>query len=289
MNPGFFLEGMRDPGMNALRATAHQPPQMQKTHTIRNDVNLKKNTLQLHPNEANPQQYHLEFTFDASTECTVSIFYATVEHQDEGGAVRFVPTKNGTAHPCEQRPKGLGQVFRTKPEYALDTSLFAPGELGYNQAQARFPLIVCLEVAAGAATSSNVSSQTTYADIVPAPIKSTSGEGGEKLTVRPLKQKIQVGTEWYELQEIYGMEGQKPAPADGAAADEDADDGRECVICMTEVRDTTVLPCRHMCMCSDCAKVLRFQSNKCPVCRTPIESLLQIKVQQPKGEAAAPK
>ena len=200
MNPGFFLEGMRDPGMNALRATAHQPPQMQKTHTIRNDVNLKKNTLQLHPNEANPQQYHLEFTFDASTECTVSIFYATVEHQDEGGAVRFVPTKNGTAHPCEQRPKGLGQVFRTKPEYALDTSLFAPGELGYNQAQARFPLIVCLEVAAGAATSSNVSSQTTYADIVPAPIKSTSGEGGEKLTVRPLKQKIQVCPSYLAIQ-----------------------------------------------------------------------------------------
>ena len=47
---------------------------------------------------------------------------------------------------------------------------------------------------------------------------------------------------------------------------------------MTDPRDTTVLPCRHMSMCSECAKVLRMQSNKCPICRTSIESLLQIKV-----------
>ena len=47
---------------------------------------------------------------------------------------------------------------------------------------------------------------------------------------------------------------------------------------MTEPRDTTVLPCRHMCMCSECAKVLRVNSEKCPICRTPIEQLLQIKI-----------
>ena len=29
---------------------------------------------------------------------------------------------------------------------------------------------------------------------------------------------------------------------------------------------------------SDCAKVLRYQTNKCPICRQAVESLLQIKV-----------
>ena len=143
----------------------------------------------------------------------------------------------------------------------------------------------------------------------------------------------QVGSTAYELQEIYGIEGQA---ADGAGGSEDDfDDGDEktrsecvisitdphplhpshtlippytpsrpltpphahlhtlrplthpytpytpftrCVICMTDPRDTTILPCRHMCMCSECAKVLRMQSNKCPICRTSIESLLQIKI-----------
>jgi len=31
-------------------------------------------------------------------------------------------------------------------------------------------------------------------------------------------------------------------------------------------------------MCSGCAKVLRFQTNRCPICRQPVERLLEIKV-----------
>lgn len=32
------------------------------------------------------------------------------------------------------------------------------------------------------------------------------------------------------------------------------------------------------CMCSGCAKVLRFQTNRCPICRQPVDRLLEIKV-----------
>ena len=91
-----------------------------------------------------------------------------------------------------------------------------------------------------------------------------------------LKQKIQVGNTVYELQEIYGIDQQQ-----------DDIDGKECVICMSEEKDTTVLPCRHMCLCSECAKQLRYQTNKCPICRTPVESLLQIKVSDSDDEQAA--
>eukprot|EP00475_Leptophrys_vorax_P003415 TRINITY_DN12013_c0_g1_i3.p4 TRINITY_DN12013_c0_g1~~TRINITY_DN12013_c0_g1_i3.p4 ORF type:complete len:100 (+),score=12.78 TRINITY_DN12013_c0_g1_i3:183-482(+) len=31
-------------------------------------------------------------------------------------------------------------------------------------------------------------------------------------------------------------------------------------------------------MCADCAKVLRYQTNKCPICRQPVERLLEIRV-----------
>lgn len=54
--------------------------------------------------------------------------------------------------------------------------------------------------------------------------------------------------------------------------------GRECVICLAALRDTTVLPCRHMCMCASCARELqRQQVSTCPICRDEIESLLHIK------------
>lgn len=60
---------------------------------------------------------------------------------------------------------------------------------------------------------------------------------------------------------------------------EDAEE-RLCVICLVNERDTTVLPCRHMCMCHDCAQELRRQTSKCPICRNHVESLLHIKMQK---------
>jgi hypothetical protein len=41
----------------------------------------------------------------------------------------------------------------------------------------------------------------------------------------------------------------------------------ECVICLTDARDTTVIPCRHMCLCYECALQLRLNTNRCPICR----------------------
>ena len=53
---------------------------------------------------------------------------------------------------------------------------------------------------------------------------------------------------------------------------------RDCIICMSEMKDTIVLPCRHLCICGSCAEVLRMQAQdsvlttrngppKCPICR----------------------
>jgi len=302
-----FLEGIR-PEMGHvgnLARTMAQPPQMQKTYTIRNDVNLKKNTLKLVRDDAKKSLYHLEFAFDASTDCKIKVFYAATESVGADGVVTFSALK-GTAgtHAVEQRGKGLNQTFRTRPEHALDVSTYSGAELSYADAQPparpRFPIVVSLEAVSGggsgggargsaaATPASQVQSQTTFANIV-------TGSGDGVKNVQPLKQKIQVGATSYELQEIYGIDGsagggggsdaESGASAGGGV--EGGDDGRECVICMTEPRDTTVLPCRHMCMCSECAKVLRMQSEKCPICRTPVEQLLQIKISKRDDGAAS--
>lgn len=47
---------------------------------------------------------------------------------------------------------------------------------------------------------------------------------------------------------------------------------------MCEIRDTLILPCRHLCLCKMCAINLRVQSNNCPICRIPFIALIQIKL-----------
>lgn len=79
------------------------------------------------------------------------------------------------------------------------------------------------------------------------------------------------------------------------SSDEETEDGgSECVICMCDVRDTLILPCRHLCLCNSCADSLRYQANNCPICRAPFRALLQIRALQrrpdnaPAAPAAAP-
>jgi hypothetical protein len=49
-----------------------------------------------------------------------------------------------------------------------------------------------------------------------------------------------------------------------------------CVICLTDIRNVLLLPCRHLCLCGTCAENLKFQSANCPICRIPFRALLQI-------------
>ncbi len=49
-----------------------------------------------------------------------------------------------------------------------------------------------------------------------------------------------------------------------------------CVICLTDIRNVVLLPCRHLCLCGSCAENLKFQSANCPICRVPFRALLQI-------------
>lgn len=62
--------------------------------------------------------------------------------------------------------------------------------------------------------------------------------------------------------------------------------GGDCVVCMSDARDTLILPCRHLCLCNGCAESLRYQANNCPICRAPFRALLQIRSLQKKETGA---
>ncbi|MQL82317.1 hypothetical protein Taro_014793 [Colocasia esculenta] len=253
----------------------HPPPpalpyvEHQKAITIRNDVNLKKETLRLEPDEKNPGHYLVAFTFDATIAGSITV----ILFAKEGFDCNLTSMKDNLLKPVTITFKeGLGQKFRQPSGTGIDFSMFEEAELLKEGEMEVYPLAVKAEASLSGEHGpvgdtekmGSLNSQITQAVF-------DKKENGE-YQVRVVKQILWVNGTRYELQEIYGIGNSVDGEFDGN------DPGKECVICLSEPRDTTVLPCRHMCMCSECAKVLGFQTNRCPICRQPIERLLEIKV-----------
>lgn len=49
----------------------------------------------------------------------------------------------------------------------------------------------------------------------------------------------------------------------------------ECVICMADVRRVLCVPCGHMCCCASCIPLAQAD-GKCPLCRAPLQDLVQL-------------
>ena len=65
----------------------------------------------------------------------------------------------------------------------------------------------------------------------------------------------------------------------GAGSDLDDDDDELCAICFTGPRDAVLLECGHGGICYTCARrCLRKKGRECPMCRAPVNQVVQIKL-----------
>lgn len=97
-----------------------------------------------------------------------------------------------------------------------------------------------------------VNSQQTY-------IMATSVIPSNIVDMKIVKQKINIDGTQYLLHDVFGFK----ETSNGGEKNSDLDaSSRDCVICMCEPRDVIVLPCRHLCVCRDCADVLRNQGKQ---------------------------
>ncbi|KNA25268.1 hypothetical protein SOVF_007980 [Spinacia oleracea] len=239
----------------------------QKAVTIRNDVNLKKESLRVEADEENPGKFLVAFTFDATVAGSIAVTFFAKEGED----CNLTPTKESILPPVVvQFEQGLCQKFRQPSGTGIDFLMFEEAELLREGDIDVYPLAIKADACPANPTGSDGEPVPgcTNSQITQVVFEKDKGE----YKVKVLKQILWVNGMRYELQEIYGIGNSVESDFDGN------DPGKECVICLSEPRDTTVLPCRHMCMCSGCAKVLRFQTNRCPICRQPVERLLEIKV-----------
>lgn len=96
--------------------------------------------------------------------------------------------------------------------------------------------------------------------------------------LRCLKQVVLINGLPFEIKSIYGMQQEEGDHAEGEAAMDIKDSGEsECSVCLTEEKDTVIMPCGHLCCCGECGKSLVKHKHTCPVCRGHISSLIPIK------------
>ncbi|CAD7959064.1 unnamed protein product [Amoebophrya sp. A25] len=64
----------------------------------------------------------------------------------------------------------------------------------------------------------------------------------------------------------------------------DSEEDERCICCYENVRSVVVLPCRHMCLCPECATKLgsqrQFRSYRCPMCRHKVAAFWTLEYQK---------
>ncbi|XP_061456242.1 E3 ubiquitin-protein ligase MGRN1 isoform X3 [Rhineura floridana] len=265
------------------------PAPHEPVKTLRSLVNIRKDSLRLvrykedsdSPTEENGKQkalYSLEFTFDADARVAITIYCQATEEFMSGMAVYSAKNPSLQSETVHYK-RGVSQQF-SLPSFKIDFSDWKEDELNFDLDRGIFPVVIQAVVDEGDV----VVEVTGHAHILLAAFeKHVDGS----FSVKPLKQKQIVDRVSYLLQEIYGIENknnQETKPCD----DENSDNSNECVVCLSDLRDTLILPCRHLCLCNSCADTLRYQANNCPICRLPFRALLQIRAVRKKPGALSP-
>ncbi|CAH0554419.1 unnamed protein product [Brassicogethes aeneus] len=236
-------------------------PNIDKSENV--DVELGTNTL-----------FNIEFTFDCDVRCAITIYYFCTEEMTPNG-VMYVSREPTLTSETFHFKRGANQQF-SQPSHIFNPAKYYNDELLYDVDKEVIP--IAIHCVAEENSEEIRQSHTTVGTVE----KITDGT----YLLKALKQKLYVDGLCYLLQEIYGIENKNN---DKAGGDDDTEDnGSECVICMCDVRDTLILPCRHLCLCNSCADSLRYQANNCPICRAPFRALLQIRALQKSANGNLP-
>ncbi|KAM3847094.1 E3 ubiquitin ligase RNF157 isoform 5-T7 [Vipera latastei] len=265
------------------------PPPQEPVKTLRSLINIRKDTLRLvkcteevkTPGEEVSKakvQYNVEFTFDTDARVAITIYYQATEEFQNGVVRRKIIFLRKLILPKateNYNVKNEGSDSIQNPVYSNKNILPL---LSFDLDREIYPMVVLAVVDEG-------DEHMGHCHVLLATFEKHA-DGG--FCVKPLKQKQVVDGVSYLLQEIYGIENKYNTQDSKVAEDEVSDNSAECVVCLSDVRDTLILPCRHLCLCNTCADTLRYQANNCPICRLPFRALLQIRAMRKKMGPLSP-
>ncbi|XP_033107990.1 probable E3 ubiquitin-protein ligase MGRN1 [Anneissia japonica] len=257
----------------------YPPPQPNEpTKTLKSLVNIRKDSVKLVKDNRNfdteeestdmADRYNLEFVFDSEAKVAITVYLFATEEIVNGQHAVYQPKEGlGIRSETFQYQKGANQLFK-QPAFIINPGRFTEADFNFDPLKDLIPVVIQCCVDEGDEHAGHSHALLATLDKV----------SDDLFVIKPLKQKQMVEGVYYLLQEIYGIENKKVTMIQDELDNDALDDnGSDCVICMSDARDTLILPCRHLCLCNGCADSLRYQSSCCPICRAPFRALLQIR------------
>lgn len=117
-------------------------------------------------------------------------------------------------------------------------------------------------------------------------VYSTEEKAAEQFEMH-ITQTVKIRSKEYEFLEVYDQPSDliKTLQTDRGIAESSVAENCDCVICLSNARNTFLLPCRHMTACGECGEALRRgEVPACPICRTLITNTITI-LHQGKSES----
>jgi hypothetical protein len=236
---------------------------------MNNDLLLLQNTVKLVKNSKNPNLYSVTFTLDTMFEAIVSTFFFVHDQRDPLLEITYelAPDPKYNIPPKHFKYPAGRYIKISENSYCLELGRYTDEELSHHTTEL-YPLIIRVEKIDPKQKEKKVFFH--YYHFV--------REEGE-LVIKPVRSKLELNGQAFEVNEIYGINSTEFGKEQGATME---DSEKECIICFSDQRDTIIVPCRHMCICVNCAKSLQAQPNsKCPICRKDIESFLRLTKNMP--------
>jgi len=229
-----------------------------KAHIIAGTVKLDK---QMTSKGSVSPEYSLKFTADSETDAVCEVYVGlSVE------ALRNVCLTQKSPHESKAAQFFGNQELFHRGQYIYKTTTAIPAgsdvkiaadlpaanvESGLKSHSGSY--FALLKV--GPSKSSKAHASSTFELTVVRAVPQPSSPSGQKIRVD--HQIISSRGRFVHLKEVFG----------------EGSDG-ECLVCLSEPKNTILLPCRHMCICRDC--LMKMTTAKCPVCRTIIKRHISI-------------
>lgn len=222
--------------------------------------------------------WHLSAGFSAEVPCEFTAHFHCRARSDTGEPAYSPAGQGGPPSFAQSYPAGKHAVV-LDGERAINLQKW-PLEVFWKYRQKNadvFPIVFSL-------SAGDVQSVIHLTLEVPSRSCAKSSAQAKEPRCTLLQQKVVVGGKEYALQEVYGL-----AELGKDDAHDETAVGEPCVICLSEPRNTAIKPCRHLCVCEECAGQLQagaaLRNDKCPICRGPIEGMQVFDVGRQQGEA----